>query len=97
MAAFSLFLRPNPARYVLYFVAMATAQNSTTGLTFKSCLKSVRKFQLDTLSRFGMVEKKREGSNPPSPLPPGKIGLSKVIQYGMRLLIAALVYMNNRQ
>ena len=38
-------------------------------------MSKVRKFQLDTLSHFGMVEEKQEGGVFCSPPPPGKIGL----------------------
>ena len=56
---------------------MATAQNVTNWFDLqnvsKRCISKVRKFQLDTLSRFRMVEEKQEGAYLPPP--PGKIGL----------------------
>ena len=68
----------------LFFAAKSCQVPSVpSGFTCKMCLKSVTfevgKFQLDTLSRFRMVEEKHEGAyfNPPPP-PPGKIGLKYI-------------------
>ena len=38
------------------------------------CIFKVRKFQLDSLRRFGMVEEKHEGGGGRIIRPPGKIG-----------------------
>ena len=44
----------------------------------EKCIFKVTKFQLDTLSRFRMVEEKQEGGASFTP-PPGKIGLKAFI------------------
>ena len=58
------------------FVAMATAQNLTNWFDLQNvslkCMFKVRKFQLDTLSRFRMVEEKQGACF--APPPPGKLG-----------------------
>ena len=44
----------------------------------EKCIFKVKKFQLDTLSRFRMVEEKQEGGGHILP-PPGKIGLKNYV------------------
>ena len=61
---------------------MATAQNVTNWFDLQKvsqrCIFKVRKFQLDTVSRFRMVEEKQEGGGAYFD-PPGKIGLSETL------------------
>ena len=67
MADFSRFFAAKSCEVYVPSVILLPLQQlkiQRTGLTCKMCLKSqkVRKFQLDTLSRFGMVEEKPEGA-----------------------------------
>ena len=59
---------------------MATAQNVTNWFDLQKvcqrCIFKVRKFQLDNLSRFRMVEEKQEGGGGVKYTLPGKIGLT---------------------
>ena len=73
MANFSLFLGAKsfevPSVILLPWKQLKIQR---TGLTCKMCLKGVSLKQLDTLSRFGMVEEKQEGGAYFAH-PPGKI------------------------
>ena len=79
MADFSRFLAAKscevPSLILFNFVAMATAQNSTNWFDLqtvsKRCIFKVRKFQLDNLSSFGMVEENIRGTYF-APPPPGE-------------------------
>ena len=78
MTDFSLLFGVKSQSAFCNFVAMATAQNVTNWFylqkVYKRRIFKVRKFQLDSLSRFRMVNEKQEGAYFVPP-PPGKIGL----------------------
>ena len=71
MADFSCFLAAKSCE-VPSLILLPWQQLKIQRTVSQRCIFKVRKFQLDTLSRFGMMEEKQEGGVFP---PPGKIGL----------------------